>query len=61
MTRCFLEAITLKLEHFAHLSLCNICVTPPYEDFYLDGCPIPPFNKGFAGYEGLSMDYKGPM
>eukprot|EP00971_Amphidinium_carterae_P179075 3551852-Amphidinium_carterae.1 len=29
------------------------CVKPPYEDFYLDGCRIPPFRTGLTGYEGL--------
>eukprot|EP00971_Amphidinium_carterae_P156583 3103876-Amphidinium_carterae.1 len=37
------------------------CVQPPYENFYLDGCRIPPFEKGLTGYENLSLDYKGPM
>eukprot|EP00971_Amphidinium_carterae_P141084 2795895-Amphidinium_carterae.1 len=37
------------------------CVKPPYEDFYLDGCRIPPFNKGFTGYEGLPLNFKGPL
>eukprot|EP00971_Amphidinium_carterae_P138409 2742684-Amphidinium_carterae.1 len=35
------------------------CVKPPYEDFYLDGRRIPPFNKGFTGYEGLPLNFKG--
>eukprot|EP00971_Amphidinium_carterae_P197970 3929073-Amphidinium_carterae.1 len=34
---------------------------PPHEDFYLDGHRMPPCNKGFTGYEGLPLDYKGPM
>eukprot|EP00971_Amphidinium_carterae_P172829 3425918-Amphidinium_carterae.3 len=37
------------------------CVQPPYENFYLDGCRFPPCNERFTGYEGLPMDYKGPM
>eukprot|EP00971_Amphidinium_carterae_P142446 2821660-Amphidinium_carterae.1 len=37
------------------------CVKPPYQDFYLDGCRIPPFRTGFTGYEGLPLSYKGPM
>eukprot|EP00971_Amphidinium_carterae_P156999 3112060-Amphidinium_carterae.1 len=37
------------------------CVKPPYEDFYLDGCRIPPFRTGLTGYEGLPLSYKGPM
>eukprot|EP00971_Amphidinium_carterae_P163949 3250411-Amphidinium_carterae.1 len=37
------------------------CVKPPYEDFFLDGCRIPPYRTGLTGYEGLPLSYKGPM
>eukprot|EP00971_Amphidinium_carterae_P152194 3016718-Amphidinium_carterae.1 len=37
------------------------CVQPPYEDFYLDGCRIPPYGTGLTGYETLPLSYKGPM
>eukprot|EP00971_Amphidinium_carterae_P196612 3901902-Amphidinium_carterae.1 len=50
-----------KNQVFIPISWNAECVQLPYEDFYLDGCRLPPFNKGFTGYEGLSMDYKGPM
>eukprot|EP00971_Amphidinium_carterae_P188526 3742143-Amphidinium_carterae.1 len=36
-------------------------VQPPYEDFYLDGCRIPPYGTGLTGYETLPLSYKGPM
>eukprot|EP00971_Amphidinium_carterae_P122045 2416887-Amphidinium_carterae.1 len=36
-------------------------VKPPYEDFYLDGCRIPPYGTGLTGYEGLPLSYKSPM
>eukprot|EP00971_Amphidinium_carterae_P311578 6192714-Amphidinium_carterae.2 len=37
------------------------CVTPPYEEFYLDGCRLSPFRAGLTGYEALPLSYKGPM
>eukprot|EP00971_Amphidinium_carterae_P066783 1322349-Amphidinium_carterae.1 len=36
-------------------------VQPPYADFYLDGCRIPPYGTGLTGYETLPLSYKGPM
>eukprot|EP00971_Amphidinium_carterae_P310030 6160620-Amphidinium_carterae.1 len=35
-------------------------VRPPYEDFYLDGCRIPPYGTSLTGYEGLHEATKVP-